>query len=53
MKLNFKVAFPKEKNDLLLIKEGLPKESFVKPVTEHKLIVQTTLHWCWWGPLLQ
>ena len=31
MKLNFKVAFIKEKNDLPLVKEVLSKGGFVKP----------------------
>ena len=31
MKLNFNVAFPKEKSDLPLLKEVLSKGGFVKP----------------------
>ena len=31
MKLNLKVAFPKGKNDLPLLKEVLSKGGFVKP----------------------
>ena len=46
MKLNFRVAFPKEKNDIPLLKEILSKGGFVKLAPASNAPVCTRLDCC-------
>ena len=40
MKLNFKAAFPKEQNNLPLLKDVLSKGGFVKPAPGARELIQ-------------